>query len=128
MTPQFPRTSKAFELAIGDLVFWTGKSTDFTMMKPRVIYQVIERKEPEQHASYAQYRFRPVFDIANPVGITVESVGFMTATREMKKLNLLDLGILRLTFDNFIRDWTRSQGADVDHMPTSSDVFDKNES
>jgi hypothetical protein len=57
----------------------------------------------------------------------MESIGFMSATHEMKKLGLLDLGILRLMFDNFIREWTRSQGVNVEHMPTTDDVLGTNE-
>ncbi len=97
------------DLYVKDLVLWTGKPTEYASMSRRVVYQVVERKDPADSTMYVQYRFRAVFDFENPVGTLVDPTGWMTA-REMKKLSLLDLATLRLHFDNFIREWAKSVG------------------
>ena len=111
-----PMAPEIVDLHVGDLAVWTGKPNEYAPLSRRVIYQVIERKEPPEGSYYVQYRFRAVFDIENPIGTVVESTSFMTS-REMKKLSLLDLGSLRLHFDNFIREWAKQVcGANIDDV------------
>jgi hypothetical protein len=108
------------ELSVGDLILWTGKQTEYSSMRNRVIYQVTAR-ETTAGSSYSHYRFRPVFDFENPMGTDLTVNGTMTI-REMKRLTLLDLGVLRLMFDHFVREWARSQGTEVEQMPTADDI------
>lgn len=104
------------ELFVGDLVMYTGKVTEHSSFRRGSIYQVIKKKEPTDPEYAATYHFRLVFDMENPMGSPLDTVGFST-TREMKKLSLLDLATIRLHFDNFIREWAKAVGeADVDEV------------
>ena len=85
---------------------------EHTKLKQRTIYQVVEKKlQPQSTFSHHEYRYRVAFDFENPVGQTSELISHW-GTRGLKKLSLVDVGFMRLAFDNFIREWARSQGAD----------------
>lgn len=100
------------ELNVGDLVLWVGKQTEYTFLNRRTLYQVVERREPEKPERIVQYRFRAVYDIENPIGTAVDATPFISS-RDTKRIDLLDLGVLRLTFDTFIKEWARSRGVEV---------------
>lgn len=107
---------KPQELQVGDLVLWTGKPSEYSSFSRRIVYQVVERKEPEKDSHYVTYRFRAAFDFENPMGTLCDVTGFSTS-REMKRLSLLDLATLRLHFDNFIREWAKQVGeANIDDV------------
>lgn len=96
-------------MEVGDLVMWMGKPTEYSQFHRRVVYQVIE-KEPAKESTYSSnnYRLRVAFDFENPMGTDMNSVSHL-GTRDFKRLALLDVGVLRLLFDNFIREWSASQ-------------------
>jgi hypothetical protein len=99
------------ELRVGDLVMWYGKPSDYASFQRRVVYQVVERIEPSQdEGRQAQYRYRPVFDLENPIGVPTEPTCLMSS-REMKQIRLIDLGMMRMLFDSFIRTWIADQGS-----------------
>lgn len=118
-------TPKPLEkLNVGDIVMWTGKVTEYSPFQRRLIYQVVQvipaaatdiHQEPK-------YRLRPAYDIENPVGAVVEAASFTISSNHLKNLSLLDMGIIRLTFDNFIKEWAKSKGANITSMPTERDV------
>lgn len=105
------------ELEVDDLCIWTGKQSEHSVYRNRIIYRVVEKRwvEPKlmpsgnQVSGYHSVRFAVAYDLENPMGQSFDSVGFANI-REMKKLSLVDLGIIRLTFDNFVREWAKRQG------------------
>lgn len=97
------------DLAVGDLVMWTGKTSDYGLLYRRIIYQVVEKRDPIEDGHVVQYKFRAVFDFENPVGTPLTPSGYMSA-RDVKRISLLDLGIMRLTFDTFVKEWAQEQG------------------
>lgn len=103
------------DLHVGDLVMWDGKPSEHGSFRHGIIYRVVGRTEPGEKTTYdiPRYQFLPVFDFSRPMGTAVESFDFSTI-RDLKKLNLLDLGTLRLHYDNFIREWAKSCGMEVD--------------
>lgn len=109
----FPRPD--FELYVGDLVMWDGKPHEHCYFRHGMIYRVVNKIPPDGTMTYsiARYKFVPVFDFTNPVGQSLDSFEYST-TRNLKRLSLLDLGTLRLHFDNFIREWAKQEGMDVD--------------
>lgn len=110
------RYVESVDLQVSDLVMWTGRVTEFSTMSRRVVYRVVERKDPTDESNYVQYRFSPAFDLESPIGSSLDVTPWMTA-REMKRLGLLDLGTMRLHFDNFIREWAKRAGEpDVDEV------------
>ena len=113
---------KRIELQVGDLVVWTGKERQYAMLQHGIIYRVIEKKEAENgDPAAATYRLGAAFEFCSPIGSSVDVTG-LHGSRELKKLGLLDLGIIRLAFDNFIREWAGEQGAKLEQMPTAHDI------
>lgn len=116
---------EAWTLNEGDLVIWTGKQTEHSTLSRRVIYHVI-KKEEEQHEgilggkpwSSTRLTLRPAFDFdfEHPTGVNVGTVSWST-TSELRKLNLIDLGVIRLAFDNFIREFARLHGMEDELAP-----------
>jgi len=94
------------ELSLGELIVWTGKPTEYSQFFRRVIYEVVG-KECVKDASWAThvYKLRPAYDIENPTGTDMTTFTYM-GTRELKRLTLVDVGIMRLAFDNFIKQWS----------------------
>lgn len=99
------------ELQVGDLVMYVGKVTEHMPLHRRCIYKVVRKRHPEDAQHVATYHFRPVFDFENPLGQSLDMIGWSTL-RDLRKLSLVDLGTLRLHFDNFIREWARQVGHD----------------
>lgn len=99
----------------GDLVIWTGKQTETSTLKNRVIYQVMKKTIETTEGllggkSFTSTRLhlRVVYDIGQPMGVHINTSSW--SEHELKKLSLVDLGIIRMTFDNFIREYARLQG------------------
>ena len=109
------------ELFVGDLVVWTGKPSQYSSIRHGVIYRIVERKVNEHDPLVAVYRLGTAFEFTNPVGTHMELSGFSGA-HELRKLSLLDLGIIRLTFDAFIKEWARTKGAESIRMPEERDI------
>lgn len=109
----FPKPD--IKLEVGDLVMWDGKPSEHCTFRHGMIYRVVGKQPPDEKSTYdiTRYRFITVFDFARPVGQPVDSFEFST-TRDLKRLSLLDLGTLRLHFDNFIREWAKQEGMEVD--------------
>ena len=116
------------KLEPGELVMYVGTTAYTPSFENRVIYQVIEVSETtpsstEDKPCYV-YKLRAVFDIKNPIGNTVDTLTWRSSSvGNFKRLTLLDVGIIRLKFDSFIKEWVKSLGTDVSHMPTASDVL-----
>ena len=105
------------ELQIGDLCIWNGKQTEYSTLQRRVIYQVVGKQAaPDDAWNKFVYQYRIAFDIENPLGSTS---GYITynGSREMKKLDLLDVATIRLHYDHFIKEWAIAQG-----QPSPDDV------
>lgn len=100
----------------GDLVVWTGKQSEHSTLKNHIIYQVVARKleknEPimpgGQSHETVRFTLRPAFDFTRPMGIAINTLSW--SDHELRKVTLVDLGVLRLSFDNFIREYARFQG------------------
>lgn len=110
-----PRQSyNDLELEVGDLVMWDGKPHEHSLFRHGIIYRVMNKREPENttYMQHQQYQFRAVFDFNRPVGQPIEAFGYSTV-RDLKRLSLVDLGVLRMTFDSFIKEWAKQEGADV---------------
>jgi len=117
-TTTTPPAKKPLELEVGDLVFYTGKVTEYTQFKHRIIYRCIEKKySGEGENSYLSYKYVAAFDFENPLGVGLASIGGFSNISDFKKLSLLDVCTLRLHFDNFIREWAKDMGkADPDDV------------
>lgn len=109
-------------LEVGDLVLWVGKPSEYATFHRRLVYQIVEIVHLENSAATCSYRLRPAFDIENPIGCTVETTGYPVMSAYLKKLTLLDVGIIRLKFDSFIKEWAKNLGMNITHMPTDSDI------
>lgn len=107
-------------LNVGDLVIAAAGSDFIATPKKRVIYQVIDVIPPAEDETdalklYNKYKLRTAFDIESPVGTAIEC--FTVSSHSLRKLTLLDVATIRLHFDQFIREWAKSQGAiDVDDV------------
>ena len=63
-----------------------------------------------------RYHLRVAFDFERPMG---QAIGTVTwSDHELRKLTLLDVGVIRLSFDNFIREYAREQGAELEPTGT----------
>jgi hypothetical protein len=109
----------------GDLVVWTGKQTEHSTLKNHIIYQVMSKKvettppitpggTPSEHI---RFMLRPAFDFQKPMGVAINSLSW--SDHELRKVSLVDLGVLRLSFDNFIREYARFQGMEDALTPES---------
>lgn len=109
----------------GDLVVWTGKQGEHSTLKNHIIYQVMSRKIEKSPSitpggpEYESLRFtlRPAFDFQKPMGVAINTVTW--SDHELRKVTLVDLGVLRLSFDNFIREYARFQGMEDVLTPES---------
>ncbi len=107
-------------LIVGDLVIGAAGSDYIAALKKRVIYQVVEvippaDDETDEIKKYHKYKLRTAFDIESPVGTAIEC--FTVSSHSLRKLTLLDVATIRLHFDQFIREWAKSQGAiDIDDV------------
>lgn len=97
-------------LCVGDLVMWTGKSTEYATFHRRIIYVVAEIMHPEDPSRTRSFKLRPAFDIESPIGTVIETTGYPVLSSYLKKLSLLDVASIRLHYDNFIKEWAKSQG------------------
>lgn len=97
------------ELQVGDLVMWTGKETEHSSLKRRLIYQVVSKKleGTPPHENW-RHQLRVAFDFEQPSGTNLQTISW--SSWELKKLSLLDLGTLRIHFDTFIKWWAETQG------------------
>lgn len=88
----------------------------FTSMSKRVIYQVIEKNVTDNGSlSTFNFQFRTAFDFENPTGTDLNTVS-RNGTRDMRRLDLVDLGTLRLHFDRFIEAWAKKFSEDDDDV------------
>lgn len=104
-------TPAKLELDVGDLCMWSGRQSEHTTYRNRVIYRCVEKRLQDHGdgTTYFSHRFVVAFDLENPMGQPMDTIGFGSA-REMKRLSLLDICTLRLHLDNFVREWAKSQG------------------
>jgi hypothetical protein len=88
-----------------------GKVTEYATLHRRVVYQVVGKENTNPVTSFAthRYMFRVAFDFENPMGTNLDAVAYM-GTRDLKRIELLDLGTIRLHFDNFLREWALKMG------------------
>lgn len=99
----------------GDLVVWVGKQTEHSTLKNRIIYEVMKKEVETKDGlggipwTTTRLTLRPAYDFERPTGVSVGTVTWSTVS-ELRKLSLVDLGVIRLTFDNFIREFARQQG------------------
>jgi hypothetical protein len=109
-------TPEAWTLNEGDLVIWTGKQSEHSTLKNHIIYQVMSKKletsppitpggTPSEHW---RLNLRPAFDFQRPLGVAVNTLSW--SDHELRKVTLVDLGVVRLAFDNFIREFARMNG------------------
>lgn len=121
-----------FEFEIGDLCIYTGKR-EFTRMKQRVIYRVVDKQPTNQTDSMlskCSYTFEVAYDPVPETddSKTTDGYGHSLSTKELgdfhesmikpkrngaryiKKLELVELGKLRNSLDVFIRDWAINKG------------------
>lgn len=101
----------------GDLCIWTGKQTDTSSLKNRIIYHVVrkENKSSDLMGEYHIYYLRIAYDPEHPVGTHVKTISWSGS--ELKKLSLVDLGVMRLALDNFIREFARLHGMEDELKP-----------
>ena len=100
----------------GDLVVWTGKQTEHTTLKNHIIYQVMSKKietsppitPGNPSTEHTRLMLRPAFDFQRPLGTAINTLSW--SDHELRKVTLVDLGVIRLAFDNFIREFARQQG------------------
>jgi hypothetical protein len=105
-----------WELTLWDLCMFVGDEK-ISVLKPRIVYQVVERTaEVSPTYSSVRYRYRVAFDPENPTGTSADTTISFSGTRNMKKLTLLDLGILRLSLDTFIREYAKHLGAELHNV------------
>jgi hypothetical protein len=110
-SPTLP-TGGAWTLNQGDLCIWSGKQTETSFLKNRVIYQVMSRDdETDKYGNHIRLTLRVAFDLASPVGTVIAVHSW--STHELRKISLIDVGIIRLSLDNFIREYARQRGMDV---------------
>lgn len=97
----------------GDLVMWHGKQTEHTSLKNRVVYQVmqVEERDSDLIGTMVTFKLRPAFDIGQPMGVAVHTISWSSS--ELRKVTLVDLGVIRLSFDNFIREYARMLGMET---------------
>jgi hypothetical protein len=89
------------------MALFVGDEKSHTL-KNRVIYQVVGKEEaPHSTYSHHTYRYRVAFDLANPLGTSLDDTHTGLGTRGMKKLSLVDVGTLRLRLDSFLKEWAR---------------------
>ena len=93
---------------------WTGTQREHSVFSRRIIYKVLRKKPiPGGILSSVEYELIPAFDIENPLGTVIGST-HTTWDRDLKKLSLIDLGIMRMYFDFFVKEWARQQGSPVE--------------
>ena len=112
------------ELSLGDLVMWTGEQTKFSSMRNRVIYEVVEKTLMKDSIGF-NYAFKIAFDIENPMFSSTRTIS--GSLYDLRKISLLDLGVTRMYFDEFIKNWALRQGTEVMHLPEASDVVGPDE-
>ncbi len=88
-----------------------GKPERYDVMRSGIIYKCIEAKCSGTDWRYMQYRFLPVFSMENPIGIPLEATSWQPS-RDLKRISLLDLGMMRLAFDSFIKEWAKDKTSD----------------
>lgn len=92
------------ELSIGDACVYVGQEVSaYTNMHPRVIYQVASKDDEVGTCTWCRHRYglEVLFDIAGHE--TEGTVRHVIGTRFLKRLDLVDLGLLRMRLDDFIR-------------------------
>lgn len=97
------------ELFHNDLVMYVG-NPDHSVLKPRIVYRVIDKELSEPTATSKAtlfYRLQIAFDVEHPMGSTLEPTP-KVSVRGLKRMSLLDLGTVRMLFDEFIKAWSRS--------------------
>lgn len=116
--------SQPVELNVGDLVAYVGDAK-YAVLNRRVIYRVVEKEQQPESSIYPyMYRFVSAFDLENPVGQHMERSHQFATLKDFRKIELLDLGIIRLVFDEFIKEWAKSQSnVSIEHMPDKKDVL-----
>lgn len=114
LPPPLPEES---ELNVGDLVMFTGRVSEHNIIHRRIIYKVVAKDSISSPWAKFNYKYRVAFDFENPLGTELDSTGSMS-DRDLKKISLLDLGVIRLMFDNFIKEWSHKQGFDAEHVPS----------
>lgn len=123
-------TNERWELSVGDVCLFVGDEK-YSSLHRRIIYQVVAKEDaPGSSYSHHSYRYRVAFDFENPTGSSTDITSAL-GTRGIKKLDLIDLGTLRLHYDNFLRWWAVTQGMESSVEPVNvvvgSDRGDKDE-
>ena len=118
-----PRWTTPVELNLGDVVMYVG-DMKYAILQRRVVYRVVDKEQQPENASYPfSYRFTAAFDLENPLGQVIEPSCQMSSLKDFRKLGLLDLGVIRLIFDDFIKEWAKKQSnIDIEHMPEKDDI------
>lgn len=111
-----PTWADPIDLNIEDLCVYVG-STEFSSLNHRVIYKVTN-KEPSgwsdgQHLSRWHFTFEPVFDMFPTTHDERVIKGEGTkrtknGTRYLVKLSVIELGLLRSVFDDFLQTWAKN--------------------
>lgn len=99
-------------LQVNDLVVWTGSSHQYAQLEHGVIYRVLERQDrasKDGESAHVSYKLGVAFEFNSPIGLSALT-RTVNMTNDLKKLSLLDLGIIRMAFDNFIKQWAKDMG------------------
>jgi hypothetical protein len=110
MTSTLKGMFESWELQLGDMCVFVGDEKHQAELRNRVVYQVVHKElAPASSYSHHRYHYRVAFDLQNPSGTAADTVTAL-GTRGMKKLSLTDLCIIRLVFDNVIKEHACEQG------------------
>lgn len=115
------RLFEPWEMEVGDLCMFVGNGDVYREMTHRIIYQVV-MKVPSLHSSYSRnsYHLAIAFDFDGTGSSCPRQTVTHLGTIGMKKLGVLELGLLRMQFDSFIECWLKatmvSTEADVGYM------------
>jgi len=117
-----PTWADPIYLDVGDLVTYYGEAHEKdspysqdtikaeNILVRRIVYRVVKREvAPATSYSKWRYTFQVAFDPLMPGERSKQVV--QIGSRWLKKLTLVDLGMLRMNYDNFIKDVTRQLSA-----------------
>ncbi len=94
----------ANELQVGDVCVYVGQEPSaYTRLMPRVAYQVVSKDDEVGMMTWRKHRYglRAMFDIAGHEDASV--VRYTLSERFLRRVDLVELGLLRMQLDDFIR-------------------------